>query len=174
MHYASIHCRSGSGPHWFADMSVPSIHRPGSLDEERKDGFFRMRIDLGAGELMCSLTDLFPVCSSFPGALHVVPERPCRGRIGNEAGGRHVDPFQVSPDIRDDRGPPANHRLDETQGRPFRSRGHHEQVIVGPDRDNVADVPTRLDLVSMPRDDGGTEQDSTVSVWNVIRHDVAP
>jgi hypothetical protein len=50
----------------------------------------RMRIDLGAGELLCSLTDLIPVCSSFPGTLHGVSERPCRGRIGNEAGGRSL------------------------------------------------------------------------------------
>jgi hypothetical protein len=31
-----------------------------------------------------------------------------------------------------------------------------------------------LSVEPLKRDDGGTEQDSTVSVWNVIRHDVAP
>ena len=61
-----------------------------------------MRVELGEGKLMRPLTDEFPVSSGVPGSLEGVIQGPCRGRIGNEAGGGLVNPFQVSPDIRHD------------------------------------------------------------------------
>jgi hypothetical protein len=42
-----------------------------------------------------------------------------------------------------------------------------------PDRLLAGLVKTVLSL-SKPQDDGGTERDNAFSIWNVIRHDVAP
>ena len=34
------------------------------------------------------------------------------------------------------------------QGRTFRSGGHHEQLILGPDGSHVVDIPAELDLIA--------------------------
>ena len=46
--------------------------------------------------------------------------------------------------------------------------------LVKVDSAGLPDSPTLTIFCRSGRDDGGTEQDSKVSVWNVIRQDVAP